>query len=247
MSQTQTTGQILRALMDRAGLTVRAFAKAAGYSHGSGVQRYIDDGFEGSLRPDVAKRFAGALAGMGTPPIDPMEVFALTGLPEPNAQVVRFEGASMERMHQDIPILGTALGADRIVDDMAVEQTYLYSDEIVGYAQRPVILNGRTDAYGVYVQGSSMSPAYEDGALVLVETKRPVRIGDDVLVYLRKTGDTDEADDGHSARTVLLKRLIRRNASTVELHQFNPGMTFTISAKDVLKMHRVMTLSDLLS
>lgn len=168
-------------------------------------------------------------------------------VPEPNAVVQQFEGASLARMNVDLPILGTAMGADRISDDLAIEQTYLYSDEVIGYAKRPVLLDGRADAYGVYVQGSSMEPAHADGVMILVESKRPPRIGDDVVVYLRRSGEDQEGDDGESARTVLIKRLVRRNGSFVELEQFNPRMTFSIAAKDILKMHRVMTLTDLLS
>ena len=153
----------------------------------------------------------------------------------------------MERMHQDVPILGTALGADRIVDDMAVEQTFLYSDEHIGFAKRPVILDGRADVYAVYAQGSSMSPAFEEGDLVFAEVNRPPRIGDNVLVYLRMKGDDHEADDNETARTVLLKRLTARRASYHEFEQHNPKLTFTLDSKEVLKMHRVMTLTDLLS
>lgn len=247
MSEVQTTGQTLRHLMERAGLSVRGFAVAAGYSHGSGVQRYIEPDFEGLIKPDVAKRMADALSGKGTPPIDAHEVYALVGLPMPNGVPIQFEGASFERMRPDLPILGTALGADRVSDGQAVEQTFLYEDEVIGHAKRPVILDGRADAYGLYVRGASMDPVYEDGALILVETKRPPRIGDNVIVYLRKNGEFHEADDGQSARTVLVKRLAKRTASIVELAQYNPKLTFTVSAKDVLKMHRVIPWQELIS
>lgn len=167
--------------------------------------------------------------------------------PAPNGVVQQFEGASEARMAVDLPILGTALGADRVDDQASIEQTYLYSDEVVGYAKRPVLLDGRADAYGIYVQGSSMDPVFEDGSLILVEGKRPPRIGDNVVVYLRKRGAGQDGDDGESARTVLVKRLVRRNASTVELEQHNPKLTFSVTMADVLKIHRVMTLADLLS
>lgn len=247
----RTSGQIIRELQERSGFSVRAFAKACGYSHASGIQRYVDLEFDGNLRPDVAKKMAEALTGKGAPPIEAAEVYALVGMPTPNAVVQPFEGASLSRMKQDLPILGTALGADKVVDGFAVEQTYLYSDEIIGHARRPVILDGRADAYGIYVQGSSMDPVFEDGALILVETKRPPRIGDNVVVYLRRNGADQEADhdadDGVSARTVLVKRLVRRSGTFVEMEQHNPKLSFKIAAIDVLKMHRVMTLADLLS
>lgn len=247
VSDTQTTGQKLRGLMERAGLTVRAFANAAGYPHGSGVQRYIEPHFDGQLKPDVARRMAEALAGKGAPPIDPQEVYALVGIPEGNAIPIRYEGASGQRMQQNIPILGTALGADRVSDGLAIEQTCLYEHEQIGYAKRPVVLDGRADVYGLYVQGSSMDPAYEDGATILVETKRPPRIGEYAVVYLRMNGDGDETDVDGRARTIMIKKLIRKSASFIELEQFNPRMTFRVEAKEVMKMHRVIPWGELIT
>lgn len=166
---------------------------------------------------------------------------------EGNAKVVHFEGASLERMRQDVPILGTALGADRVVNSHSIEQTYLYSDEVIGLAKRPVVLDGRSDIYGVYVQGSSMDPAFEDGALIFVEAKRQPKVGEYVLIYLRRNGDDQESDDGESARTVMIKRLTKRSPSFLELQQFNPRVCFTIDMKDVLKYHRVIPYTELLS
>ncbi|HEX7873969.1 MAG TPA: S24 family peptidase, partial [Sphingobium sp.] len=171
----------------------------------------------------------------------------LRGGPASNAIPVPMEGASAIRLAQDLPIYGTALGADRIVDDHAVEQTYLNTGDVIGYAKRPTILDGRADAYGIYVQGSSMSPAHEDGALILVETKRPPRVGDDIVIYLRSTGEEDMDDSHGRARCVMVKRLVRRSASYIELEQFSPRMTFRIETTEIVKFHRVMTLSDLIS
>lgn len=244
---TLTTGQRLRALMDRAGHSVRTFAQAAGYSHGSGVQRYIEPEFDGQLKPDVARRMADALVGRGSPPIEAKEVFALVGIPESNAVPIKYEGASEVRMSQDIPILGTALGADRVAGELAIEQTCLYEDEQIGFAKRPVVLDGRVDAYGLYVQGSSMDPAYEDGALILVETRRQPSVGEYAVVYLRMNGDGDESDVDGRARTIMIKKLVRKSASFYELEQFNPRLTFRVDAKEVLKMHRVIPWAELLS
>ena len=88
---------------------------------------------------------------------------------------------------------------------------------------------------------------FEDGDLVFVEAKRPPRIGDNVLVYLRMRGEEQDADDAETARTVLLKKLVTKRSNILEFEQHNPKLTFTLDAKEVLKMHRVMTLADLLS
>ncbi len=62
----------------------------------------------------------------------------------------------MKRMAQDVPVYGTALGASRIIDNNAIEQTTLNTGEVIAYFKRPVVLDGRVDVYGLYIQGSSM-------------------------------------------------------------------------------------------
>lgn len=83
------------------------------------------------------------------------------------------------------------------------------------------------------------------GDLVLAERKRPARIGDDVVVYLRPTNA--EEDDGERARAVLIKRLARRTATYVELEQFNPPLTFRIDLDAIVHVDRVPRLADLIA
>lgn len=148
-----------------------------------------------------------------------------------------------ERLRRDLPIYGTALGAPRMVAGEAIEQTTLNQGEVIDYVRRPSVLNHRTDVYGLYVVGSSMSPAYTEGATVFAETKRPPMIGDDVIVYLRQE---DEYGDVR-ARCVLIKRLVKRSSDYLELEQFNPALTFRIPMSEVFRYDRVMTLADILS
>lgn len=176
--------------------------------------------------------------------LDPAVYNAPYTVPPPNAALIKMEGASEQRMREDLPVYGTALGAPIIIDHEAVEQTTLNTGEVVQYAKRPVILEGRADAYGLYVQGSSMEPVHLAGDLVLAETKRPARVGDDVIVYLRPK---DESDDGERARSVLIKRLVRRTASHIELEQFNPAMTFRLPTEEVLRIDRTLRLADLIA
>lgn len=166
------------------------------------------------------------------------------GPPPPNARAVPMEGASLDRMQEDLPVYGTALGAPRVIDGDAVEQTMLNSGEVIQYVKRPAILNGRADAYGLYIQGSSMAPVHQEGDMILAETKRPARIGDDAVVYLRPKNEDD--DDGSRARSALVKRLVRRTGSYVELEQFSPQITFRIPVEEVLRIDRVLRLVDLL-
>lgn len=162
--------------------------------------------------------------------------------PPTNATVIPMEGASFERMHRDLPVYGTALGAPHDFDGEAIEQTTLNRAEIISYIKRPVMLNGRANAYGLYVVGESMSPVHPAGSTIVAERGRHPRVGDDVVVYLH--GD-DNGDDA-VPRAVLVKRLVRRSGSFIELEQFTPALTFRIPIDQIWEIDRVYTLGDLL-
>ena len=160
---------------------------------------------------------------------------------EGNAVPVQFEGASLTQVRQDLPVFGTALGAEVVVDGESIEQTMLNSGDVIEYRKRPPISNGVERVYGLYVQGSSMYPAHRDGAFLFAQWDAPLRTGDDVVVYLRAEGDDD---DGERARCVLVKRLVKRTGKYVELEQYQPPVTFRIAAEKVLRIDRVLTNDD---
>lgn len=162
-------------------------------------------------------------------------------IPPRNAQPFEMEGASLQRMVRDLPVYGTALGADQVIDGEAIEQTTLNTGEIVQYRRRPVILDGRTDVYGLYVQGSSMHPRWRDGGIVYVEKRKQPAIGDDAVVYLRMPDD----HDGDRASSVLIKTLVKKSASFIELEQYQPHIIFQIPMSQVERMDRVLTLDEL--
>jgi transcriptional regulator with XRE-family HTH domain len=245
MANTGTVGEALLDLKRRADLSLDKIAERAGYKGKSSIQEYFKPEYEGPLGSRAAVKLATAFEGLGIPPITWAEIMALAGAtPVPNAKPVKFEGASQGYMSPDLPIYGTALGAEIIVEGEAIEQTTLNKGEIIGYAKRPVILNGNPDVYGLHVQGSSMDPVHPEGSFIVAQKDKPLRIGDDVVVYLRPRDDTD---DGQRATQVLVKRLVRRTAQYVELRQFSPDTTFRIATSDVLRTDRVLTLGDLLS
>lgn len=169
--------------------------------------------------------------------------FADQERPPANATPVRLEGASLERMSEDMPIYGSALGAAREIDGEAIEQTTLNRAEVLQYAKRPVMLNGFPDVYGLFVSGSSMSPRFKDGAMIVVNPKDRVRTGDDVVVYLRPAGDED---DGETARAVLVKEMVRRTSTYIELLQHSPAKIFRIDMREVVRVDRVVPYDELM-
>ncbi len=247
MSDNTTMGAKFRDLVRRSGMTYRDLAAAAGFSAASGVQRYVDVHNDKPMSVDVAKRFASAMAGKGTPPIEVAEIMDLTGfvapenMPKPNARTVEFEGASLERVRDDLPVFGTALGAEMVIEGERIEQTMLNTGDIIEYRKRPPISHGVEKVYGLYVQGASMYPAHRDGAFLFAQRDARLRVDDDVVVYLRPK---DESDDGDRAVCVLVKRLVKRSAQFVELEQYNPARIFRIDMADVLRIDRVLTADD---
>lgn len=164
--------------------------------------------------------------------------------PGTNVKLVQFEGASFEEAPENLPVFGTGLGAARVIEGEAIEQTTLNRGEVIEYVKRPAILKRQKNAYALYVQGSSMHPALPDGEMIVAVKDAPLGVGDNVVVYLRIE---DELDDGVSARAVLVKELVRRTASYVELRQYSPAMDFRIDMSEVLRIDRVLTRREMLS
>lgn len=148
----------------------------------------------------------------------------------------------INEMPKDIPVYGTAIGADAEYTTengslVAVEQVDLNQSEVIDRFRRPPALRERRDIYGLYVAGGSMEPAFDSGRGILIDPKRPPAIRDYVIVYRARPGEHPDLD---GLACVMLKRLVRRSATFVELEQFNPPALFRIPAKEVAQIHRVM-------
>lgn len=124
---------------------------------------------------------------------------------------------------RDLPIFASAQGGN---DGMM-----LTVGEVVETVRRPAPLAGVKGAFGMYVIGDSMSPAYEQGDLILINPAKPPRGGDDVLVI--KVGD----DNTHTA---LVKRLVKMDDGIVRLKQFNPAKEFDVPRDQVQGLHLIV-------
>lgn len=147
---------------------------------------------------------------------------------------------TFRRLPKNLPIFGSALGADLTFSDgngivVNVEQTEIHMSAPTDFMARPIGVTGRPDLYVVLVSGHSMEPRYDSGRRVLVDPKRSPGVGDDVVVQLR--GPTF---DGEEVRHVLIKQLVRRRPGVVVLRQFNPIVEFEVPNEQVSSVHRVM-------
>ncbi len=147
---------------------------------------------------------------------------------------------TFRRLPKDLPIYGSALGADLQFNDevgviVTVEQTEVHMAEPSDRMARPIGVTGRPDLYVVEVAGHSMEPRYDSGRRVLVDPRRSPGVGDDVIVQLR--GPTF---DGEEVKHVLIKQLVKRRPGAVVLRQFNPQVTFDVPNEQIAAVHRVM-------
>jgi phage repressor protein C with HTH and peptisase S24 domain len=111
------------------------------------------------------------------------------------------------------------------------EGAMLLSNDPVAWIPRDARLEGIRDAYGCFVSGDSMEPAYERGNLLLVNPAAAVGPGDD-CIFLRETVD--------DTRYVLVKRLVRVSEQSWTVRQYNPLKTYTLSRKEWQKAHLVI-------
>lgn len=180
------------------------------------------------------------LLGRAAAPDDPPRVIEMTPAP-----AVGDVGRTFRSAPQDLPVLGTALGHNIEFDEDGktdIEVTIFQPHEVLHHVARPPALAGNDAAYAIYVQGDSMFPAHKDGALRVVNPRVGVRVNDDVVVQLR----AEDGAGGEEIVSVLIKTLVKRSASFVELEQLNPHMRFRVPVARIAAIHRVMDLADLL-
>lgn len=131
---------------------------------------------------------------------------------------------------RDLPVHGSAVGG--------VDGSFEMNGQVVEYVERPPSLSGARNAYGIYVQGDSMSPRFEAGWLVLVNPSRPVRRGDNVVVQLKGI-------DEHAPPLAYLKVFESRTPNNLIVRQFNPARMLEWPLTDVITVHRVVGVGEL--
>jgi phage repressor protein C with HTH and peptisase S24 domain len=119
----------------------------------------------------------------------------------------RFEGdlRGAGSLRADLPVYASAEGGAGNI---------IVTSEPIDFIRRPEPLLSVRDGYACYVIGDSMSPAYEQGDLLLIHPGRPARPGDD-CAFLRVQ------DDG--TQEALIRRLLRSTPEKWRVRQFNPA------------------------
>lgn len=149
--------------------------------------------------------------------------------------------AGIDRLPYDVPVYGTALGADLEVEDggtvTRVERTIIEMTDVIDHALRHPGIAGDMNAYCLTVVGNSMSPRWDDGDPIYVSTKRQAGLGDYVVLQIR--------DGSEEVICALVKRLVGRMADAYELEQFNPPIRFRVEKSMVARIHPVLSHKEL--
>ncbi len=134
------------------------------------------------------------------------------------------------RMPRDVPVLGTAQAGDS--DAFAIA----FGSDPIDFVRRTPALTGVKNVFAIFVRGESMVPWREPGGIVYVHETRVPRPGDHVVAVLHRAEDQDHKFNA------ILKKLLRRDDSTVELLQYNPPGTepIKLKASEIERLYRVL-------
>ena len=86
------------------------------------------------------------------------------------------------------------------------------------------------DAYGLWVEGDSMSPKFKHGEPIIVAPHRPKKSGDYVVVQVMQDGEL----------RALVKKYISFDEKTLRLEQYNPAGTIEIPREVVFRVDRIL-------
>ena len=136
-----------------------------------------------------------------------------------------------------IPLHGAAFATVEI-DDTVIEQAIVSIDGI-DLLPAAALRQRHPGALACNVQGSSMRPALREGELIAIAPSTSVTSGDLIALWLTPATETE-------GRPVLLKELVRRSASAVELREYDPPRVITVPNDRVDRIDRILSRGDLL-
>lgn len=126
-----------------------------------------------------------------------------------------------------IPLLETSLAGEWGEAGSGIAVHSINRALRVGEVDRPAALAGDLGAYAVAIPGNSMWPRFRADRRLLVSSAAGIAVGDDVLVQL-------------AGGKALIKELVGKSATLIELRQFNPDVTFEADAGAIVAIHKIV-------
>lgn len=209
--------------IEELGLDMASVSKAVGRNHAY-IQQYIQRGTPKILPEGTRKLLAEVLRCKegdlkeAAHVRDAVSALAIKGpilVPGSRGPTV---GPTLDRT---LPIYGRAQAGNYGVaiigsDDRPIDWTFM-----------PPQLEGVDGAYGTFVYGDSMYPAYAHGDIAFIHPSAPFKTGDDVHIIM----NTDEA---------FVKRYISRRGGLITVEQFKPAKVIEIAEADIREIRRVV-------
>lgn len=128
-----------------------------------------------------------------------------------------------------LPLIASSLAGEWGEPGSEIELTEIRPGELLDRLPRPPSLAVDADAYAVTIVGDAMWPRFRPGCRVAVSPRAPVAIGDDVLARLVLATGAEPS----GTERVLIKQLVKRTATMLELRQFNPDLTIRVDTGEV--------------
>ncbi|QKC72030.1 XRE family transcriptional regulator [Mesorhizobium loti] len=224
---TDTTSPLAERILRRLEATGKSMRSA---SLEVGSDALIRNIMTGKSKSPRAENLEGIAKALGT-----TAIWLLTGEgPESSGEDSRTPG------FQPLIIPGRELVGDRNFPVYAAarggnEGHQIITFEAIEYVKRPAFLENVKAAYGVYVVGESMLPAFEPGDMALVHPHLPPARDRNVVLY--HVPPVAEAE-------AMIKRLVRFDDRDWHLRQHNPPegeeKDFTVSRADWTVCHRIV-------
>lgn len=229
---------------DRAGISLKTLSEAAGKNHAY-LQQFVKRGVPVKLPEEVRRAVAQMLdideaaIGYDLEHIRPKGEVDLEKRPA-NLVLMRSNASApvpIDYPTARLPMLGTAVGGE--------DGRFVLNGSQIGDALCPPQLLGVPNAYGVFVNGTSMEPRYHPGEAVFVNPHLPVRQGDYVVVQVAGEFDGDDLAG-------FVKRFVSMNARELVLEQYQdrdleePGAipgdlrSFRIARQRVVAVHKIV-------
>lgn len=130
------------------------------------------------------------------------------------------------------PLVGTANPVKVYASAEGGGGALIISTDIVEMAPRPYTLENVDDAYGIVIEGESMTPAFEPGDIAWVNPRARARRGYDAILY-RVNDETGES-------RAMIKRVISFTETEWTLRQYNPPKDFKLPRAEWTFDHRVV-------
>lgn len=222
-------GEILKRYRLAAKLTQKKVADALGVNRVSVTQWE-----NGSAKPSIERLAELAkLFGVSTDALltgTPLNTVIPIANKKNDVIPANVELPSRQYMPQDVPVMGTAAcNADH--------GSFKLDASIIDYVRRPPGLLTTKDVYALYVEGDSMEPRFTAGDLVFVHPRKPVRIGDSVVVQIAKSeNEPIEA---------MIAVLSKRTSHEVFLQKYNPNKIIHFDNANIVAIHKILEMTEL--